>query len=128
MRNTGLSGTAGYPYCAAAVYTWHLEALGKAPMPRSALAADMVRNPTWIKGKGPAMRPGDCFGLWINGRLGHTGLVYKVESNRIVTVEANTSPDAATASQDRDASDRRAGVHSKIRWLSTIHSGKSWLP
>ena len=128
LRNTGLGK--GHPYCAAAVVTWHLEALGALPktMPRSALAAAMVRNPTWKQGKGLDPRPGDTFGLWIKKGVHHTGLVVKNFPDRVQTIEANTSPTAIQGTQaDRDAA-QGGGVFSKVRFKRLVYSFQSHLP
>lgn len=120
----------GYPYCAAAVVTWHLEALGALPksLPRSAMAADLVRKPTWKQGKGLEPRAGDVFGLWIGGGVHHTGLVRQNFENRIVTIEANTSMDAAQGTQaDRDAA-KGGGTFSKVRFKKLLYSVQSHLP
>lgn len=128
LKNTGLVGR--YPYCAAAVVTWYLEGLGELPkgMPRSALAADMVRNPTWRQGKGVDPRPADTFGIWYSGGVHHTGIVIENLGNRVKTCEGNTSPDATAGSAaDREAG-KGGGVFPKIRYKTAVYSFKSWLP
>lgn len=123
----GLGGTRN-PYCAAFVRWCGVEALGKGcPYPRSAWSPDMVAKPTWKNGKGTAPRAGDTFGIWFasKGRIAHTGLVESVRGSMLVTVEANTSPDAGTGT----AADREGGgVWRRYRPLATIHSVRSWLP
>ena len=117
----------GDPYCAAFVYWCGQQSLGKAnPFPRSGYSPDMVRQPGWIKGRGPTPEPGDTFGIYFSskGRVAHTGFVAGLKGNSIATIEANTSPQPAAGEADRNGD----GVWRKIRPLSTIHSVKRWLP
>lgn len=117
----------GDPYCAAFVYWCGREALGTFnPFPRSGYSPDFVTRPTWVRGRGTTPAPGDAFGIYFRekGRIAHTGLVRGIQGRSLRTVEANTSPSAATGEADRDGD----GVWSKIRPLSTIHSVRRWLP
>lgn len=117
----------GDPYCAAFVYWCGREALGpRNPFPRSGWSPDMVSRPDWLRGKGKPPEAGDTFGIHFasKGRVAHTGLVAARNAASITTIEANTSPQAATGEADRNGD----GVWRKIRPLSTIHSTKRWLP
>lgn len=125
LTSVGLSK--GDPYCAAFVYWCGREALGsRNPFPRSGWSPDMVTRPDYIRGKGRPPEPGDTFGIYFasKGRVAHTGFVAGRKGNSIITIEANTSPQAATGEADRNGD----GVWRKIRPLSTIHSTKRWLP
>lgn len=128
LQAVGLGGT-GEPYCAAYVVWVYKQAGLYSLIPHSALAADMVRNPTWKQGAGTEPQPADTWGIYFpsKGRVAHTGLVKKwnAKSGVVTTIEANTSPEATSgSSKDRDGD----GVWSKIRPIRTIYASKSFLP
>jgi len=126
LASVGLEGT-GAPYCAAFnrfAYDWAgLRGVG----PRSALASAWVQTPTWsAKSGGSVPLPGDTWGIWFSskGRVAHTGIVRVWGNQSLVTIEANTSPDAAAGSSaDRDGD----GVWSKRRLTRQIYSVRNWL-
>jgi hypothetical protein len=69
---------------------------------------------------------GDPWGIWFQskGRIAHTGLVAQWGKSVVVTIEANTSPDAIAGS----AADRNGdGVWSKRRLIKQIYSVRDWL-
>lgn len=99
----------GSPYCASFV-SWvnHLVGL-KAPV--SAWAPDQVRRNNVPFS---SLKAGDVFGIYFQSkkRIAHVGFVDKVKGSYLVTVEANTSPDAAVGSNsDRDGH----GVYARRR-------------
>jgi hypothetical protein len=125
LQSVGLGGTRS-PYCAAFVYWTGKAALGpRNPFPRSAWSPDFVGGPHATKTI-TAARPGDTFGIYHSqlGRIGHTGLVRGWQGRYLWTVEANTSPTAATGAADRNGD----GVWSKLRDPRTVSKIKSWLP
>lgn len=129
LTSVGLSK--GDPYCAAFIYWCGQQALGaKNPFPRSGWSPDMVARPDFLRGKGKTPEAGDTFGIYFSskGRVAHTGFVAALKGNSIVTIEANTSPAAATGEATGEADRNGDGVWRKIRPLSTVHSIKRWLP
>lgn len=117
----------GEPYCAAFVYFCGLTAGYPKLYPRSAWSPDMAQAPTWTRARGGREPQGaDAFGIFFpaKGRVAHTGLI---ESNRgavFVTIEGNTSPDAAAGS----AADREGGgVFRKRRLRSQIYAVRDWI-
>lgn len=119
----------GSPYCAsfnAWIYTQaNVPATG---WPLSAWSPSWVSRPTWTRSKGgPTPRAGDAFGLYFRNlkRVAHTGLVKEWGSGAaMITIEANTSPNAAVGSgSDRDGD----GIWSKRRLKSQIHSTRDWI-
>jgi len=71
-------------------------------------------------------RPGDPFGIYFpsKGRVAHVGLVRQWGRQSIITVEANTSPEAvAGSSADRDG----GGIWSKRRLIRQVYSSRNWL-
>lgn len=126
LATTGLEGT-GAPYCACFV-RWVYDASGlRKTGPRSALAASWVQAPTWtLAHGGRTPMSGDPWGIWFQskGRIAHTGLVAQWGKSVVVTIEANTSPDAIAGS----AADRNGdGVWSKRRLIKQIYSVRDWL-
>jgi hypothetical protein len=106
-RNAGVE--LGSPYCASFV-SWvnHLVGL-KAPV--SAWAPDQVRSNNVPFS---SLKSGDVFGIYFQSkkRVAHVGLVDRVKGSYVMTVEANTSPDAVAGSNsDRDGQ----GVYSRRR-------------
>ena len=127
LAAVGLGGTRN-PYCAAFVYWTGRNALGsKNPVPKSAWSPDFGSSPATATIS--AGRPGDTFTIYHAnlGRIGHTGLVRGWQGRYLWTVEANTSPSAATLAEDRDAT-TKGGVWSKLRDPRTVYRIKSWLP
>lgn len=126
LDSVGLKGS-GAPYCAAWVFYVGKIALGdKNPYPRSAWSPDMVKKPTWLKGKGEEPKPGDVGSIWFasKGRVAHVFLVEKNLGNVLITNEGNTSPDAKPGSAaDRDG----GGVYRKRRLRSQVHSVRNWI-
>lgn len=63
-------------------------------------------------------QPGDVFGLWINNRIGHVGLIY-VWGNKVVkTIEGNTNE---AGSREGD------GVYVKRRLTRQIYRTSKWI-
>lgn len=93
LRNTGLGG--GYPWCAAAVATWGIEAMGSAwPVPHT---ADCDALLGWAQKQGVLRRtdaePGDIFLVLKSANDAiHTGVVVQALANgRVLTWEGNTN-------------------------------------
>lgn len=126
LASVGLEGT-GAPYCAA-FNRWVYDAANLRRVgPRSALAAAWVSSPTWTRASGGKLPlPGDTWGIWFasKGRVAHTGLVRSWGNTVVVTIEANTSPDAAAGS---DADRNGDGVWSKRRLVRQIFSVRDWI-
>lgn len=126
LASVGLEGTRS-PYCAAFNrYVYDLAGLHSYG-PRSALAAVWVRSPTWRKATGGMQPlPGDAWGIWFpsKGRVAHTGLVEKWGTSIVVTLEANTSPEAVVGS---DADRNGDGVWRKRRIIRQIYAVRNWL-
>lgn len=116
----------GDPYCAAFVYFCGLTAGHPRLYPRSAWSPDMVAKPTWTRASGgQEPRAADAFGIYFprKGRVAHTGLIESASKSVFVTVEGNTSPEAAAGSAaDRDG----GGIWRKRRLRSQVHSVRSW--
>lgn len=75
----------------------------------------------WLKGQDPlAIRPADTFGLhYANlGRIGHVGLIEKVEDGWLYTIEGNTGDD-----QGRDGD----VVRRHRRSIKTITKISNWI-
>lgn len=126
LASVGLDGT-GSPYCAA-FNRWVYDAAQlRGVGPRSALAAVWVQNPTWTRANGGRTPlPGDPWGIYFpsKGRVAHTGLVERWGKDVVLTIEANTSPDAVPGS----AADRNGdGVWRKRRLIRQIFSVRNWL-
>lgn len=117
----------GDPYCAAFNFYCYQQAGLAKLVPRSAWSPDWVRNPTWTLAKGgTAPQPADSFGIYFQskGRVAHTGLIRKWGDRVLVTIEANTSPEAAPGTAaDRDG----GGIWSKRRLVRQIHSARDWI-
>lgn len=99
----------GSPYCASFIsYVNHLVGLDA---PVSAWAPDQVRRKNVPFS---SVREGDVFGIYFQSkkRIAHVGFVERIRGSFLVTVEANTSPDAVAGSNaDRDGQ----GVYSRRR-------------
>jgi hypothetical protein len=119
--NTAAGAPLGSPYCAAFVSAMHAE-LG---IP----AVNSAWSPDWFSSKPrripfPAIAPGDVFGIFFpsKGRISHVGLVRDRKGSFLLTVEANTSPDAAPGSAaDRDGQ----GVYSRRRPVALMKSERN---
>jgi hypothetical protein len=99
----------GSPYCASFVSWVHHQAGLKAPV--SAWAPDQVRRNNVPFS---SLKSGDVFGIYFQSkkRVAHVGLVDRVKGSYVMTVEANTSPDAVAGSNaDRDGQ----GVYARRR-------------
>lgn len=126
IASVGLNPKGGYPYCAAFNFWVGKEALGSAnPYPKSAWSPDHVKggsrtaSTTIIKG-------GETFGIHFANlkRIGHTGLLESFDGTNFITIEANTSANAAVGSAaDRDGQ----GVFRKRRHWRTVHSTRDWI-
>lgn len=117
----------GDPYCAAFnFYCFQQAGLSKL-VPRSAWSPDWVKAPTWTLAEGGRTpQPADAFGIYFPSkkRVAHTGLVKKWSAPTVLTVEGNTSPEAASGSAaDRDG----GGVWSKRRLVRQVHSVRDWI-
>lgn len=125
IRSVGLNPKAGHPYCAAFVYWCGNKAGLPGTFPRSAWSPDFVEKPDWKQGKGSTPEPGDVFGIHYSskGRVAHTGFIERLRGKSIVTIEANTSSNAAIGSEaDREGQ----GVYRKVRPLITVYAVKKW--
>jgi hypothetical protein len=99
----------GSPYCASFVSWVHHIAGVKAPV--SAWAPDQVSSHNVQFSE---VKSGDVFGIYFPSkkRVAHVGFVKKMSGSFLLTVEANTSPDAVAGSNsDRDGQ----GVYSRRR-------------
>jgi hypothetical protein len=125
LRSVGLGGTRA-PYCAAFVTWVGKRALGKKnPYPVSAWSPDMVKGGRKIDSSS-RINGGETFGIYFRskGRVAHTGIIEKKVGASVVTIEANTSANAAFGSdQDREGQ----GVYRKIRPISSIYKVKDWV-
>jgi hypothetical protein len=122
QRAAGISP--GDPWCAAFVYWVGLTALPSPPYPRTGWSPDMLAG-----GHRDAARvqPADLIGIYFpsKGRVAHVAICEKSRLRSFVTLEGNTSPDAAPGS----AADRNGGeVCRKIRPVSSNLRYKAWLP
>lgn len=117
----------GDPYCAAFCYWCYVQAGLGAIVPRSAWSPDWVARPTWTRhGGGATPKPGDPFGIYFASkvRVAHVGLVRQWGRQSLVTIEANTSPEAVAGSAaDRDG----GGIWSKRRLIRQIYASRNWI-
>jgi hypothetical protein len=116
----------GDPYCASFNFYVYREAGFGQAVPRSAWSPSWVARPTWTRASGgQTPLPADAFGIWFASkeRVAHTGLVSKWRDEVVVTVEANTSPQAATGEADRNGD----GIWSKRRLVRQIYAVRNWL-
>ena len=125
LRSAGASK--GDPYCAAFNTFCYIQAgLGNL-VPHSAWSPDWVRSPTWTyKNGGKTPLPADAWGIYFQSknRVAHTGLVRSWRGSCVITLEANTSPDATVGSAaDRDGQ----GIYSKRRLTKQIYSVRNWI-
>jgi hypothetical protein len=126
LGTVGLAGTRA-PYCAAFNATVYSRAGVQGAWPRSAWSPDWLRGATWTRASGGRLpAPGDVFGIYFpsKGRIAHTGLVEQWGTSVVVTIEANTSPDAAPGTEaDRNGD----GIWRKRRLVRQIHSVRDWI-
>jgi hypothetical protein len=124
LASVGLEGS-GAPYCAAFVRYCYDRAGLRLVGPRSALAAEWVRNPSWTLARGGKQPlPGDPWGIYFpsKGRVAHTGLVEQWGERVVTTIEANTSPSATTGDQRNGD-----GFWRKKRLRNQLFSAKDWI-
>ncbi len=124
LATTGLGG--GYPWCAAAVATWGIEALGKAwPVPHTADCDAML---SWARRKGVLKRsdaqPGDIF-LVLNPHNSndaiHTGIVVQELANgQVLTWEGNTNDDGSREGYKVCQRRRTTSNLVYVRWADEI--------
>lgn len=125
LASVGLEGS-GAPWCAAANRFIYDRAGLKGKAPRSALASDWVKSPTWKQGEGEKPLPGDTWGIYFQskGRVAHTGIVDTWGKETVITLEGNTSPEAVAGSaRDREGE----GYWRKRRAVRQIYAVKNWL-
>lgn len=125
IASVGLNPKAGYPYCAAFNYWVGKEALGKSPYPKSAWSPDQVKGGQRVT-RSTVIKGGEAFGIHFRskGRIAHTGLVEYFNGTNFITIEANTSANAAVGSAaDRDGQ----GVYRKRRHWRTVRTTKDWI-
>lgn len=125
LASVGLEGTAS-PYCAAYVFYCYQKAGLGSKIPRSAWSPDMVKSPSWLRGRGETPRPADVFGIFFasKGRVAHAGIIEKWGNGVATTIEGNTGPDAKEGSD----SDREGeGVFRRWRPTMTIYAVQSYL-
>lgn len=125
LASTGNSK--GDPYCAAFCYWCYQQAGLGSIVPRSAWSPAWVARATWQRDSGGATpKPGDPFGIYFaaRGRVAHVGLVRQWGRQSVLTVEANTSPEAAAGSAaDRDG----GGIWSKRRLIRQVYASRNWI-
>jgi hypothetical protein len=125
LTSVGMAGSRA-PYCAAFIYWVGREALGATnPYPKSAWSPDHLRGGSRVTAD-TVVHGGEAFGIYFASkkRIAHTGLVERKDGVNFITLEANTSPEAASGSAaDRDG----GGVWRKRRHWRTVHSTKDWL-
>lgn len=125
LAAVGLGGTRN-PYCAAFNYWVGKKALGALnPYPKSAWSPDHLKGGVRVTAS-TVVRGGEAFGIWFpaKGRIAHTGLLERRDGANLITIEANTSANAASGSAaDRDGQ----GVYRKRRHWRTVHSTRDWL-
>lgn len=118
----------GSPYCASFnAYVYTQANVPRTGWPLSAWSPSWVARPTWTRANGgQTPKPGDAFGIYFTNlkRVAHTGLVEDWGKTSVVTLEANTSPNAAIGSEaDRNGD----GIFRKRRLIRTIHSVRNWI-
>lgn len=124
LRYTGLGG--GYPWCAAAVATWGVEALGESwPVPRS---ADCDALLAWAKRRvclhASSPQRGDIFLVMKSADDAiHTGIVSSViDENTIQTWEGNTNNDGSREGYRVCYRTRTRGSLVYVRWADVTES------
>lgn len=118
LKNTGLGG--GHPWCAAAVATWGLEAIGATwPLPRAA-ACDTLLDFAERKGILRSLPlAGDVFLIMQSPTDAiHTGLVLEVIGNEIKTIEGNTN--AGGSAEGYMVKERTRTQKSSIKYIRWI--------
>lgn len=93
----------------------------------AAWSPNWAKNPTWTQATGGRIpKPGDTFGIWFKGRgrVAHCGIILEWHADHAITIEGNTSADAAIGSEaDRDGQ----GVFTRRRGLREIYAVRNWL-
>lgn len=119
LSSVGLSK--GYPYCAAFVSYNLNRCKVSEPTVRSPLAVKFITHKSIrirdiILGT-KQIPPGAIFVMQQENTLkGHTGFITGNSSNKIFTVEANTSPQKGTPEAERDGQ----GIYERVRLLEPI--------
>jgi len=125
LASVGLAGSHA-PYCAAYVYWVGQQALGERnPYPKSAWSPSQVAGGVRVT-EATVIKGGETFGIYFPSkkRIGHTGLIERRDGASFITLEANTSANAAVGS----AADREGqGVFRKRRHWRTVHNTKDWM-
>ena len=126
IASVGLDPKAGYPYCAAFTYWVGRESLGADnPYPKSAWSPDTVKGGKRVT-ESTEIEGAETFGIYSSSRrrIAHTGFCERREGSYIVTIEANTSANAAVGSEaDREGQ----GVYRKRRHWKTVRTVKDWI-
>ncbi len=95
LKSVGLGK--GYAWCMAFVYWCVKEAAGEVyvenPLFKTAGVLAMWNNRKELRVSEP--QPGDIFIIDFGKGLGHTGIVEKVEKDKIITIEGNTNIDGS---------------------------------
>lgn len=126
LASVGLNPKGRAPYCAAFNFWVGREALGsRNPFPRSAWSPSHLSGGQRVTATSPILG-GEAFGIYFASkkRIAHTGLTVRRDGVNIITIEANTSPQAAPGTaRDRDGD----GVWRKRRHWRTVHSTRDWI-
>ena len=103
----------GDPYCAAFVSWVYKKA--DYPVPRTGWSPDLFPAKRLVK----VPEPGDVFGIYISskGRIAHCGMVERLHSDFVYTIEANTN-DSGGAEGD--------GVYRRMRHKRGISKYANW--
>lgn len=111
----------GYAWCAAFV-SWVYQVCGVTHFKTAWAPGWFPRNKsiplTFSQGSGQTPKPGDVFGIWINNRIGHVGLVYMWGDKVVKTIEGNTNE---AGSREGD------GVYEKRRLRRQIYAVSRWV-
>lgn len=128
LSSCGLKGTR-QPYCAAFIrFVYDRAGLSVGPKKGDAAwSPNWVAGATWTKAKGgEAPLPGDAFGIYFKnkGRVAHCGIILEWHATHCLTIEGNTSADAAIGTEaDREGQ----GVFIRRRDRSEIYAVRNWL-
>lgn len=116
LKSVGLDK--GYAWCAAFVY-WCFNQASKQLNVQNPLAKTAGVLDHWnkaIKNRVTAPQQGDIFIMDFGAGNGHTGIVLKVNGDKVETIEGNTGADPTTPAEDRDGQ----GVFIRNRKISSI--------
>lgn len=105
----------GYAWCAAFI-SWNYKVCGVTTYKTAWAPSWFPADKTTIHPK--TAQPGDPFGLWIGGRIGHVGFVYKWSDKVVTTIEGNTNE---AGSREGD------GVYIKKRLRGQIYATSRWI-